>query len=330
MNPDCVIQESHVDSFECLTVESEHLRVVLLPELGSKMIELRSKKSGRQFLLEPQTIGRSYRRPSYGDDFAAYDTSGLDECFPNMAASFFPDHGELWSRAWDWKRDNKGLLFSIEGVRAHYRFEKRLRVEGNKVRLNYRVHNLSSESMHFLWSAHPLLNVRAGTKLLLPCHVNQVRIDWTSDPGIGKHLDILPWPSLSLSNGVIDYSVVQEKDLCQALKGYTGAMTEGWAAAYFADTDESFVLEFDTRENPYLGIWLSYGGWPSGGNNGHLTVALEPCSGRSDSLEEARQRGECGFIEAAGVKEWSLTLSVVQGFPKGRSPFPGATNIVTT
>lgn len=320
MVPDSVIHKSVVSGFECLTLESEQLKVALLPELGTKMIELRSKRSGRQFLLEPQAVGREYRRASYGDNFAVYDTSGFDECFPNIAASFFPDHGELWSRAWEWRRDEEGLLLTVGGVKAEYKFEKRLRVEGNKVRLNYRVYNLSCKPLRFLWSAHPLLNVRAGTKILLPQRVHQVFIDWTSGPMIGKHGDVLPWPSLSSSNGLIDYSVVQDRSLGQAVKCYTGALSEGWAAAYFADVDESFVIEFDSKENPYLGIWLSYGGWPSVGNDGHLAVALEPCCGRPDSLEEALQRGECAQVEANGVKEWSMTLSVVRGLPKRNTP----------
>ena len=283
------------------------------------MVEFRSKKSGKQFLLEPQALGRTYRRASYGDDFGLYDTSGFDECFPNIAPAFFPDHGEVWSREWNWQQDGNDLHFSIDGVKARYVFEKRIRMDGTRVRLLYKVENRENTPLNFLWSAHPLLDVTPGTTILLPNGEHHMLIDWASDTVIGKHGDIVPWPFLSSNHHHINYSVVQEKCLGQAVKCYTNVLNEGWAAVYFPDADESLLFEFDPGENPYLGIWLCYGGWPAAGVNAHLTVALEPCCGRSDSLEEAMQQGECAHVDAHGTKEWSLTMSVLKGKPTGKS-----------
>lgn len=295
------------------------------------MIELINVKTGRQFLLEPQNATRTYSRPSYGANFTDYDMSGFDECFPTIAPSRyrslgdrdrqhnfdFPDHGELWSRPWAFQIDDDEIIFSIHGVNAQYVFEKRVKLYKNTLLQFYSVRNLSKEPFSFLWSPHPLLSVRPGTKLLLPESVDCVFLNWASDETFGKHGDVVSWPFLSTSYKHIDYSEVQEKSLGQAVKCFTDRLSRGYAEVCDTKTNESLILEFDPRENPYLGIWLCYGGWPVDRREKHLTVALEPCNGRPDSLEEAVLRKECSKIKPFGKKSWSLGLSL---WRKGTSP----------
>jgi len=330
---DSVVRTYRSGGFDFLAVENDEIRAVFLPEIGNKMVELRNLKSGKQFLLAPQTPAQSYVRPTYGAEFAAFDTSGFDECFPTVAPSndrslsdrekeyetLLPDHGELWSRPWEVHREASGLRFAIRGVRHEYDFEKRVRIQGNALALDYTLRNRAREPFSYLWSAHPLLKVTPGTELLLPREITTVLLNWASDPSIGSFGDRKAWPNLLPARRDASFASVQHPRLGVAVKCFTDALKEGRAGIYDRDADESLLMEFDTGKNPYLGLWLCYGGWPEGVEHKHLTVALEPTNGRPDSLEEAVRRGECTEIGAGEERTWSLRLTLWKGRPPAQT-----------
>lgn len=218
-----LIQKSFRDGLESVTIENDYLKAEFLPDVGGKMIRLINVKTGNELLLESQLADRSYRRAYCGADFAKFDVSGFDDCFPTIAASpyrsliradilrgiGFPHHGELWSRPWEYNFDGKEISSSIKGVKANYRFERKARVKENKLILSCALTNLSNEPFSYLWSASPLLKIHVGDRLILPRSVTRVLLDWVSDEKIGKHGDIAPWPFLSSTNKEKNYAGVQ-------------------------------------------------------------------------------------------------------------------------
>jgi hypothetical protein len=329
-----VVRSYRSGGFEFLALENDELRAVFLPEIGCKMVELKNLKTGKQFLLEPQSPTRAYSRPAYGADFAAFDTSGFDECFPTVAPSpyrslthrdrnydiVFPDHGELWSRPWEVRRAGGEVRFTIRGVRGEYELDKRVDIRENALKLYYTLRNPAKEPFSYIWSAHPLLDVSPNVELLLPAEIKTVLLNWSSDRSVGKFGDRISWPNLLPAHRGVSFACVQETSLGVAVKCFTDALQEGHAGIYDPTADESLLLEFDPRENPYLGLWLCYGGWPVNGERKHLTVALEPCSGRPDSLEEAVLRHECAELPGGSERTWSLTLSLWKGQPSRHTP----------
>ncbi len=313
-----------------VVMENDLLRIVVLPEIGGKMIELTNKKTGRQFLLEPQSADGLYRRGYYGANFEGYDTSGFDECFPTIESSehpdlkglrpndfdiIFPDHGELWSLPWHYRIEDDALLLTANGVRFPYQFKKRISLTENQVEISYSLKNHGDFPFSYIWSAHPLLKVQPGARLVLSDEIERVMLNWASDENMGEFCETLSWPYLESGDKSVDYSMVQPRDFGKALKIFTDALTVGGAGVYFSDTDEHLLFQFDTAVNPYLGIWLCYGGWPEGSEEKHLTVGLEPCSGRPDSLEEAINRNEYSQIMPNENKEWQLIMNVSNGVP---------------
>src|SRR4051812_16779214 len=89
-------------------LEDAQCSLIVLPDLGGKIVSIRSKSTGVEFLWQDPT--RPYRRPIYADEFGNYDASGFDECFPTIAPAPYPeapwasiaipDHGELWCTPW--------------------------------------------------------------------------------------------------------------------------------------------------------------------------------------------------------------------------------------
>ncbi len=323
------IRKYEKDGLIHLLLENEFIRSEFLPEIGGKMIALIYKKTGRQYLLEPQNSGGAYRHAGHGANFEEFDTSGFDECFPTIAASehpllkngnngthlSFPDHGELWSMPWGYDLTGDGISMAIDGVNFQYRLEKHIALRENHLIINYNLTNLSEHSFSYLWSAHPLLKVAPGAQLILGDRVESVFLNWGSDKSLGEFGANLDWPHLSNVNKNVDYSVVQQRQFGEAIKCFTGKLTKGYAGIYHTDTDESMFFHFDTKQNPYLGIWLCYGGWPVESPEKHLTVALEPASGRPDSLNEAILRNEYSEIGAGAQKTWQLKISLWKGRP---------------
>lgn len=324
------VKKRQLGGFELISIENEDILAEFNPSVGGKMIHLIDKNSACEWLLQPQNENKGYRRAVFGDDFQKYDTSGFDECFPTVEACIYkrpgengvrralelPDHGELWSRPWKYSLGDQKICLSISGVGIDYLFSKEITLEGNRICVNYRLKNQSTETFAFLWSAHPLLAVVPGSKLLLPERMNQVCLEWSSDQKIGSRGDVFQWPYASDGTTSFDFSIVQDGIFGRAVKCFSGPLDEGYAGVYDPRHDRSILFEFSPFENPFLGIWLCYGGWPTTTEKKHLTVALEPCNGRTDSLARAIERGEYVEIQPAAEKKWSLAISLWSGNPK--------------
>lgn len=314
--------------FPTVIIENDHVRAEFIPSVGGKMISLKDQDTGYEFLLPSQQPDGGYRQPLYAGTFEDYDTSGFDECFPTVEASaypsmgeepghgavVFPDHGELWSQPWDVRVSEDEIVLSARGVRWNYEFTKRIRLEGNRLQIGYTLVNRAS-SAFFVWSAHPLLEVSVGARIILPVSVKSMLLNSSSDDLFGKNGDILSWPHLDSADPSMDYSIIPNRSAGVATKCFTDQLVEGSAALYDPSADESFLFEFDPKHIPYLGIWLCYGGWPPSAEEKHFTVALEPCTGRPDSLEKAILRNECQTIVPGAARSWHLDVSLWKGLP---------------
>ena len=311
-----------------MELRDKHLQLQILPDIGAKIISLKDLESDRELLLPPQRPSPPYARAFAGARYEAYDTSGFDECFPTIEACRcmpaampssgwdLPDHGELWSRSWNWRSDGDDVLCTLSGAQWPYQFERRIRLNGRSAVLSYRVVNLSPEPMPFLWAGHPLLIVHPGHRVVLPGDVRDVLINWSSNDYLGRLGDRRSWPFLDPQQPTVDYSVVPDPRVRRAVKFFTDRLRNGSAALYDPGADRSIVFRFDAGKLPYLGVWLCYGGWPNAGATGHLTVALEPGTGRPDSLAEAMRRGEHSVVAPDGELTWELELSVANGVPR--------------
>jgi galactose mutarotase-like enzyme len=200
-------------------------------------------------------------------------------------------------------------------VRWDYTFAKRITFEDNEVVIRYSLDNRGEEALPFIWSAHPLLKISAGCELLFADKFEEVLVNWASDPSIGAFGDVASWPHLLDGEQQVDFSKVPERTFERTAKLFTPRLEEGKVGLYREDVDESISFEFDTEEVPYLGLWLCYGGWPvdQPSENKHMTVGLEPATGRPDGLDEAIKRGECPILEAGDTINWMLNIRIQEG-----------------
>jgi galactose mutarotase-like enzyme len=317
------------DGLTHLAIGNEQIEAVFLPQLGSKMISLRNKKTGTEFLLANQSEDKIYQHAYHGADFSEYDASGYDECFPTVEASeltvennngekeiSFPDHGELWSKEWDYEIQPNAILFFTEGVNAKYRIKKLIALKENRLVIDYSLLNMSDFPFYYIWSAHPLLAVEEGDRILLPENINKLFLNWASDDKIGTFGQYIHPSALLIDGSEEDIFKIHSKDLGIAIKGFTDPLNRGSAGLFRSRKDETLLVLFDNIKLPYLGIWLCYGGWPVDSERKHYTIALEPATGRPDSLSESVKRNECSLINIGEKKNWQVEFSLWEGIPE--------------
>jgi galactose mutarotase-like enzyme len=321
--------EEELDGLRLWRGHGAGLDVALLPEVGGKIISLRSA-SGREWLW--QTRRRPFQRLTYGASFEDQDISGFDECFPGIGAGPYPafpwqgtaipDHGELWTLPWESILEGDTLVLRVHGVRFPYQLEKRLTLEQETatLRINYRLTNLAPFPLRYLWSAHPLFAVRPGMRVLLPDGV-RVRVDWSKYDRLGPFGSEHAWPRTALAGGgVVALDRLPDAGADTADKLYTDRLPEradaGWCALHDPVAGEYLALRFDARRVPYIGVWLNMDAWPLQPREGEgpcYNAALEPCTGFPDLLDRAVARDEAATLAANGINRWTLRLEVGQG-----------------
>jgi hypothetical protein len=161
-----------------------------------------------------------------------------------------------------------------------------------------------------------LLSVSPGDRLFLPSQVSEVELAWSRAGRLGQAGDRIGWPVASVRDGrQLDLSILRGPSEGTAEKLFTPPLETGVCALYKPREERSLVFLWDARAAPHLGLWSCHGGWPESVTPRDFTVALEPCTGRPDSLEDAHGRGECARIRGGTSVSWELELRTVTGSP---------------
>jgi hypothetical protein len=309
--------------FRRITLDNGVVRAVFLPELGGKMISLVRKASGREFLLSP---AREYRRAAYGAAFEEFDTSGFDECVPTISECQFlvqppreqrlPDHGEVWSLPWEYEIAGEELFLSVRGICSPYTFAKKLRLRENILVIEYEIRNQGALRFTYLWSAHPLLRIEPGARVLLPDEVRELLVYWSNNERLGRNGESCSFPLITNHSGCPeDLRIIKQQSAGTAEKFFTPRLQTGYCGLHFPSVNESIIFDFDVKWVPYVGLWLCQGGWPAKSEKKHFTVALEPCNARSDSLAEAASRKECPILDIGACHRWTLQIQLCTEIP---------------
>lgn len=320
---EALIKVQRLGGFDQVVLDNNILRLIGVPEIGGKIVSLVRQESGYEYLLQKGTE-REYQRPVYGDNFENGDASGFDECVPTIAKCMYPeapllgkrlcDHGDVWCTPSSFEVIGEQVRFITSLSSLPLRFTKCVQLAGNRVRLDYEITNLSKTTLKFLWSAHPLLNVRPQAQIVLPPEVNEVELSWSKGERLGQSGNRCRWPDAKETSGrTVDLSRVLHPSAATADKLFTPRLSTGFCGLFLPDANESIAFHFDPELIPHLGIWICQGGWPTSGATTQFTVALEPCTGRPDSLEEAIRREECSVVGSSGTKHWWLEIEVAAG-----------------
>ncbi|MGG1876558.1 hypothetical protein ABDI30_03065 [Paenibacillus cisolokensis] len=288
------------------------LEVAIVPELGNRVISLRNRQTGREWMVQPTG---AFDQARYADSFERRDGSGWDDMFPTInpcrypdfpwAGTELPDHGEVWALPWEASVSDGALSCHVHGVRLPYELTKTYTFPREDcLRMEYTVRNHSPFPLSFLWAAHPLFAIEEGMELIVPAGLDQIAVSYSAGGRLGKTGDIRPWPQPLPDQPELRLDVTAGPDDGTAEKYYfSGALTEGAVSLYHPRTKEGVRLSFPVEKVPYLAVWANYGGYRD-----QYHLALEPATGWLDDVAYAMARRAAAEAPGRGAYTWYLEL----------------------
>ncbi|MBZ5561514.1 MAG: hypothetical protein LAP13_03745 [Acidobacteriia bacterium] len=300
---------------DAVIVESEALRLAVVPDSGAKIASLIHKKTGRECLF--QAPGERFRRGAYAAPFESAEVTGFDEMFPTIteclcdvepwAGARMPDHGEVWSLPWKCEITGSEVRASVHGVRFPYVLTRTLSfARPNTVLLRYRTENPSACDFPAMWAAHPLFNMTPGTRIIVPQSARHI-MNTEPGPALGGYGGRFDFPNARTEDGrEWDLSRIGPRERKLYFKYFfLDALEEGFTILHDPSTRETVALVWAIEQVPYLGMWINEGGWED-----WFHVAPEPCTAPFDRWDVARQWGRLPVIPAFGSQEWEMRITV--------------------
>lgn len=301
-----------------LIMQTDTLRATVLPALGGKIASLVWLPGNVELLQAPLA---AYAKRTLTMGFDEGDASGFDECLPSVGAckvktrsgaAQVPDHGDFWRLECEATQEGNTIRMAATGVSLPLRFERVVQLEGDTLRIDYRVTNAGQEPAPYAWSAHPLFAVDRGDWVDLPPSVVRVDVEGSAHLRLGARHSSHAWPrTVNNRMEVVDLSVAGGIEDGTGDKLFAPAPAEGWAAVERVQPGLRVEVQFDPERTPWLGLWLCYGGWPEGKRNRQQCVAIEPCTAPVDSLVEAVAAGQARTLEPGESHEWPMRIQVM-------------------
>lgn len=300
-----IVASGTYKGFLSITIENEQIRMEIVPDLGGKLVSMIYKPSGKEWLIDSGE--RPLRLPIYGSTFGEWDMSGWDECFPTINACPWemdksinlPDHGEIWALPWMYRVEENEVICSVESPLLSCKFTRSISFHSaNKVRMGYRVDNMSDQPMPFLWVPHPQFAVTEPTRILLPESMEEMLCVYAGHTL--KNGETYAWDDVSLISPVVTGDGRKFY--------YEGQVPLSWSGLYGQESDNFLIVSVPKEKVPYLGVWIDEGMY-----NDRVACALEPSIGYYDSLDMAVSNGTAQIIPADSSFEWYLELSIGVG-----------------
>ncbi|NLG74492.1 MAG: hypothetical protein GX495_20910 [Chloroflexi bacterium] len=300
---------------EAWALENERLRLVVVPEMGAKMVSLAARPDGPEWLAGPGS--RPFQKVPYGAAFEKQDMSGWDEMFPTITACEYPhpgdwfgrplpDHGEVWALPWTVDQAAEGRLsMHVEGVALPYRLHRHAYFEAaDTLRLDYEAFNLGAEPMPYVWAAHPQFICGPEAEVRIPAGISQVVNTLPASWGWGEPETVLDWPEAAAGTGKVRLDRTGPPALKRARKFFLPpGVRPSWTGLLRREQNDWLLLEWDPNQVPYLGVWVD-----EGAINEQSVAAPEPTTGYYDSLALAYSKKQVTVIEPHGSASWSLTV----------------------
>ncbi len=290
-----IYEDKHLNA-NCIVMENNNLVLKVIPNLGFKMASIKYKN--KEFLFQPSLL--KYEIPKFMDNFSKYDTSGLDEMIPTIDSciyedKFLPDHGDVWSLPWDINVQDEFIMGKVNLKSLPLSFEKRISFENeNTIRMDYKVKNNSNEEQSYLWALHGLNNFNDDTEIILPKHINKV-LDVIKNEIVEDEIENLQKLKL--------LKLYEDK---KSYKFYIlNEIENGECGLLYKDCNLKYTIRFDKNINPYLGLWITKGGF-----KGEYNCALEPSNGFYDSLIRAKSNNKYVKIMPLEEKMWTIYIEI--------------------
>jgi galactose mutarotase-like enzyme len=288
-----------------MILENESLKIECRPEWGGKITSLYLKKKEFELAARPQKMPEEKPRAERG--FSPY-AFGMDDAFPNIDAEQFswkdrilayPDHGEIWRSEFEVKEQTReSVRLDFKSGIFGYRYEKALRLLGSRLLLDYRITNEGAKELPCIWTWHGLMRYEENMRLRLPKEISCWQ-NVLEGSILGETGKLYP-----ASSSAYDFSRVPKADTKSMVKYYAAQpLCEGRMGVLYPDQGVEVTLEYDAKALPYLGVWITAGGF-----QGDYNLALEPTNGFYDSVSRAAKNGKLPVLAQGEQMIFSLEI----------------------
>jgi hypothetical protein len=327
--------------FKAVILENRWLRILILPEKGSDIIEFLYKPLDLDLLWRAPTGFWQTEYPYAGDltirnSFIDYYPGGWQEIMPNggpgciYKGAKFDEHGETPLLPWIYQviEDNDHcvtLRLSTRTLRIPLYIEKEISIgKEPALFLTETVTNIGAEPLAVMWGHHPALGapfIDGGCFIDLPeCHGISHPVERFQTQRLYPD-KTFTWPMAPGRDGKpVDLSCVQPPGAGTADLVYLIDLPEAW----FAITNPGLRVHFGMAWTPetFKHIWLWHDANGSMGypwySQGYV-LALEPWSSYpSMGLAEAVSRNTHMILQPGEVRHARLAATVSNGFERVR------------
>jgi galactose mutarotase-like enzyme len=320
------LESARIDGWDAVALTNDAIRLVVLPELGGKILSLTSRATGCNWLWRNPFLPLQ-RPPADVSSYGAYDFGGWDEVFPTVdpcrvlnstwSARPVTDHGELWCRPWrilktECARDESAkLVMGVEDPDLPCYFERTLTLPAGHSTLtaDYRLDNRSAAPMPFIWAAHVLLAIEPGDFVRLP---SGTHVTPTNSVGVTPLIDSFIWPTATLADtNRIDFSRIPAADAAYGAKLFAENLQLGWVEVEHTKSSERLQFAFDPATIPHIGMWMNFAAWSGADTPPYFNVGIEPTSCNSDNLERAFLCGNAPVLKPGHTLRWKLSVQLL-------------------
>jgi galactose mutarotase-like enzyme len=280
---------------ENVVIRAGSCAITVLPQFGGKIASIRFNQ---QELLQAPLAPIATRTRTMS--FDAGDASGWDECLPSVAScalplehgvANIPDHGDLWRVPWQETHGNgNSVSLRAECFSLPLELERELTLKksgrGYGLYAAYKLTNVGEEPVPWSWASHPLFAAVAGDRIVLPPTIRNLLVEGSRHDRLGRSGETIGWPIATIAGGKADLRVARGAASGIGDKLFAGPLSaeEDWCALERPSIGVRIRVRFNTVENPYLGLWICFGGWPEGSGKKQMCVAMEPSTAPVDSL----------------------------------------------
>jgi hypothetical protein len=290
-----------------VVLESDELRVVVLPDKGAEIHRLIHKESNVDVLFHGpwglQPPGAPPLEGSGEDEFMWNYAGGWQELFPsvNEACTYrgrrIPFHGEVATLPWEYEvLSDSEVRFTTRCRETTFELERTLRVDDAKLEIESVATNVGDEPAHFVWGQHcvvgaPLLE--EGSRLELPARTIVTRPElWEPETAALVPGQREAWPNALLrEGGTTDLREIPGPERRSHDDMYIGDLEETWLAVTNPRLGLTFRLEWEPAELAWVILWQAYGGADAPPLTGSYALGVEPWTSRLN-LEDAVASGE--------------------------------------
>ena len=294
-----------------LLLECDRMRLTLFPDAGAKILNLVHKGSGFDLLWNNPRV--PLRRTYPGVAFDDVWCGGWDELFPTdnpgeVGDNTFHDHGDLWFGPWDWSVTHDDGEVATVYLRRHTvalpcLMERWLTVwrDGVHVELRYRLTNLGTQPVPFMWNLHVAHAIAPDSRIHLPARSVDVVPEQAGRFAAAR--GSLGWPT---HEGTDMGSVVSaDSGLTEWL--YASELHDGWCAVTHPSAGVGLALAFDLRVFGMVWLWGVYGGW-----RGHYVLLTEPSTSPPGGLARAVEQGTAAWLAAGGTLDTAAVATILE------------------